>query len=164
MRPRRVALEFPARPRSGRRVPRACRRPASCPVRAQRDTMLKLASGRCRLNQRSRRMPSSSASTVKRRMVWLPCSCEHRLSELSPALQTTRAAPAALMPAHSRLPSANSPRSTICAISRLKALKVVKPPSICQPRRTGVYFRLPRRCAHISGEKAHQKPAQQHWQ
>ena len=35
------------------------------PVRAQRETMLKLTSGKCRLNQRSRRMPSSSSSTVK---------------------------------------------------------------------------------------------------
>ena len=37
------------------------------PVRAQRETMLKLTSGECRLNQRSRRMPSSSSATVKLR-------------------------------------------------------------------------------------------------
>jgi hypothetical protein len=55
-------MDWPASTRS----PGAARLPStrSCPVRAQRDTMLKLASGRCRLNQRSRRIPSSSDATV----------------------------------------------------------------------------------------------------
>ena len=56
---------FPAPPRPGRRAPPACPPSRSCPVRAQRDTMLKLTSGMCRLNQRSSRIPSSSSSTVK---------------------------------------------------------------------------------------------------
>ena len=45
------------------RSPGVARLPStrSCPVRAQRDTWPKLASGRLRLNQRSSRMPSSSA-------------------------------------------------------------------------------------------------------
>jgi hypothetical protein len=55
-------IDWPASTRS----PGAARLPSmrSCPVRAQRDTILKLASGRWRLNQRSRRMPSSSGATV----------------------------------------------------------------------------------------------------
>ena len=67
----------PGRPRSGRPAWRACRRRRSCPVRAQRATVVKLASGRLRLNQRSRRMPSSSSVTVNWRTSWLiarPCS------------------------------------------------------------------------------------------
>ena len=42
-----------------------------CPVRAQRETMAKPTSGKWRLNQRSRRTPSSSCSTVNRRTVSL---------------------------------------------------------------------------------------------
>ena len=44
------------------RSPGAAREPSmrNWPVRAQRETRLKLVSGKCRLNQRSSRMPSSS--------------------------------------------------------------------------------------------------------
>ena len=63
--PRPAERGSPAPPRSGRRAPPACRRARSCPVRAQRETMLKLTSGMWRLNQRSSRMPSSSSVTVK---------------------------------------------------------------------------------------------------
>ena len=49
------------------RSPGAARLPSSrsWPVRAQRETWPKLTSGRLRRNQRSSRMPSSSASTAK---------------------------------------------------------------------------------------------------
>ena len=72
----------------------------SCPVRAQRETRLKLTSGMLRLNQRSSRMPSSSSETMKlrgsamgRRLAFRPPIVERCRVELADELPRLRAPP-----------------------------------------------------------------------
>src|SRR5690349_3630304 len=67
------------------RSPGTARLPASrsCPVRAHRETMLKLTSGMCRLNHRSSLIPSSSSPTAKVRA----SAMRGRLRVLGPILK-----------------------------------------------------------------------------
>ena len=98
-----AARGFPGPPRRGRQEPHACR-DAQLPVRAQRETRLKLTSGKCRLNQRSRRMPSSSSVTVKDANVAHASAIKPKLGFASRPTRTPACAAceqfAALVPSH----------------------------------------------------------------
>ena len=148
-----------ARPRSGRRASPRLPSTRSCPVRAQRDTWPKLTSGRLRLNQRSRRMPSSSSVTVKLR-TWLPRSCRRSASATGRrgAASTSRSP----RPGRSKRPGRASPRSIISQVSRLNAEKVVKPPSTPTARNSRVCSVPPARTSQPASSPISRPPSKVH--
>ena len=91
------------------RSPGVARFPSTrnCPVRAQRDTMLNDASGKCRLNQRSRRMPSSSGATTNCRMPFSSCLLMSKLS--LPASFRRRPHPMPILPKPQHMPPPSCP-------------------------------------------------------